>query len=49
MNCSPDSLEAEAALASTGGDVGATALRSLMVGVDLLMRVQASFPLVRTR
>lgn len=43
-----DSLEAEAALATTGHDVGATAVRSLMAGADLLLMTgPGSFPLVR--
>ena len=43
-----DSLEADAALAPTGGNVGAAALRSLMAGADLLLMTgPGSFPLVR--
>jgi beta-N-acetylhexosaminidase len=43
-----DSLEADAALAPTGGDVGAAAVRSLMAGADLLLTTgPGSFPLVR--
>jgi beta-N-acetylhexosaminidase len=43
-----DSLEAGAALATTGGDVGAVAVRSLQAGADLmLMTGPGSFPLVR--
>lgn len=43
-----DSLEAHAALAPTGGDVGAAAVRSLMAGADLLLTTgPGSFPLVR--
>ena len=43
-----DSLEADASLSTTGGDVGAGAVRSLMAGADLLLMTGAgSFPLVR--
>ncbi|HET6447495.1 MAG TPA: glycoside hydrolase family 3 N-terminal domain-containing protein, partial [Conexibacter sp.] len=43
-----DSLEAQAVLASSGGDVGAAAVRSLRAGADLmLMTGPGSFPLVR--
>jgi len=43
-----DSLEAAAALAPTGGDVGAAAVRSLRAGADLLLMTgPGSFPLVR--
>jgi beta-N-acetylhexosaminidase len=43
-----DSLEAHAALATTGGDVGAAAVRSLQAGADLLLTTgPGSFPLVR--
>ncbi|HEX7291393.1 MAG TPA: glycoside hydrolase family 3 N-terminal domain-containing protein [Conexibacter sp.] len=43
-----DSLEADASLASTGGDVGAAAVRALTAGADLLLTTGAgSFPLVR--
>jgi len=43
-----DSLEAHAALATTGGDVGAAAVRSLQAGADLLLMTgPGSFPLVR--
>jgi beta-N-acetylhexosaminidase len=44
-----DSLEAQAVLTSTDGDVGAAAVRSLTAGADLmLMTGPGSFPLVRT-
>jgi beta-glucosidase-like glycosyl hydrolase len=43
-----DSLEAQAALDTTGGDVGEAAVRSLDAGADLLLMTGAgSFPLVR--
>jgi len=43
-----DSLEAHAALATTDGDVGAAAVRSLRAGADLLLSTgPGSFPLVR--
>ena len=43
-----DSLEAQAALQTTGGDVGDAALRSLRAGADLLLMTgPGSFPLVR--
>ncbi|HEU4702479.1 MAG TPA: glycoside hydrolase family 3 N-terminal domain-containing protein [Conexibacter sp.] len=43
-----DSLEAQASLDSTRGDVGAAALRALTAGADLLLMTGAgSFPLVR--
>lgn len=43
-----DSLEAQASLATTGGDVGAAAVRSLAAGADLLLMTgPGSFPLVR--
>ncbi|MGN6190160.1 MAG: glycoside hydrolase family 3 N-terminal domain-containing protein [Conexibacter sp.] len=43
-----DSLEARAALATTGGDVGEAAVRSLTAGADLLLTTgPGSFPLVR--
>ena len=43
-----DSLEAHAALATTDGDVGAAAVRSLQAGADLLLMTgPGSFPLVR--
>lgn len=43
-----DSLEAQASLATTGGDVGAAAARSLAAGADLLLMTgPGSFPLVR--
>jgi beta-N-acetylhexosaminidase len=43
-----DSLEARASLASTGGDVGAAAVRALSAGADLLLSTgPGSFPLVR--
>jgi beta-N-acetylhexosaminidase len=43
-----DSLEADAALRPTGGDVGAGAVRSLRAGADLLLMTgPGSFPLVR--
>jgi len=43
-----DSLEAEAILRTTGGDVGAAAVRSFAAGVDLMLMTGAgSFPLVR--
>jgi beta-N-acetylhexosaminidase len=43
-----DSLEAQAALETTGGDVGAGAVRSLRAGADLLLMTgPGSFPLVR--
>jgi beta-N-acetylhexosaminidase len=43
-----DSLEAEAALGPTGGDVGAAAVRSLTAGADLLLMTgSGSFPPVR--
>jgi beta-N-acetylhexosaminidase len=43
-----DSLEARAALAPTGGDVGAAAVRSLRAGADLLLMTgPGSLPLVR--
>jgi beta-N-acetylhexosaminidase len=43
-----DSLEADAALRPTGGDVGAAAVRSLRAGADLLLMTgPGSFPLVR--
>ena len=42
-----DSLEADAALAPTAGDVGAGAVRSLQAGADLLLMTgPGSFPLV---
>jgi beta-N-acetylhexosaminidase len=43
-----DSLEADASLTTTGGDVGAAAVRSLRAGADLLLMTgPGSFPLVR--
>jgi len=43
-----DSLEAQASLDTTGGDVGAAAVRSLAAGADLLLMTgPGSFPLVR--
>ncbi|HKG03272.1 MAG TPA: glycoside hydrolase family 3 N-terminal domain-containing protein [Conexibacter sp.] len=43
-----DSLEAHASLATTGGDVGAAAVRSLQAGADLLLMTgPGSLPLVR--
>jgi beta-N-acetylhexosaminidase len=43
-----DSLEAQASLDTTGGDVGAAAARSLRAGADLLLMTgPGSFPLVR--
>lgn len=43
-----DSLEADASLSTTGGDVGSGAVRSLTAGADLLLMTGAgSFPLVR--
>jgi beta-N-acetylhexosaminidase len=43
-----DSLEARASLATTGGDVGAAAVRALDAGADLLLSTgPGSFPLVR--
>lgn len=43
-----DSLEARGSLATTGGDVGAAAVRSLAAGADLLLMTgPGSFPLVR--
>jgi beta-N-acetylhexosaminidase len=43
-----DSLEAHAALATTDGDVGAAAVRSLQAGADLLLMTgPGSLPLVR--
>lgn len=43
-----DSLEAQAVLGTTGGDVGAAGVRSLAAGVDLLLLTgPGSFPLVR--
>ncbi len=43
-----DSLEAAASLATTGGAVGAAAVRALVAGADLLLMTGAgSFPLVR--
>lgn len=43
-----DSLEAQASLDTTGGDVGAAAVRALAAGADLLLMTgPGSFPLVR--
>jgi beta-N-acetylhexosaminidase len=43
-----DSLEAHGSLATTGGDVGAAAVRSLQAGADLLLMTgPGSLPLVR--